>query len=103
VGSATVTVKNSPPVITSFTITNLVRVGANVNARVVFKDAGVNDTFTAVWNWGDGSTSNGSISNYVVSGSHTYAKPGIYMVTITITDKDGGVARAYNLVIVSRR
>jgi predicted extracellular nuclease len=103
VGSATVTVKNSPPVITSFTITNVARVGANVNARVIFKDAGVNDTFTAVWNWGDGSTSNGSISNHVVSGSHTYSKPGIYLVTITITDKDGGVARAYNIVIVSKR
>jgi PKD repeat protein len=103
VATATITVKNSPPVITSFTITNEVRVGANTYARVAFKDAGVYDTFTARWNWGDGSTTSGSINNYTVTGSHSYTKQGIYLVTITITDKDGGVASAYNHVIVSRR
>jgi ABC-type branched-subunit amino acid transport system substrate-binding protein len=103
IATATVTVRNSPPVITSITITSPVRVGTVVNARAVFTDAGVHDTFTATWNWGDGSTTSGSISNYAVTGSHTYTRQGTYLVTITITDKDGGVARASKAVVVSRR
>jgi hypothetical protein len=102
VATAAVTVRNSPPTITSFTINSPVRVGTVVNARAVFRDAGIYDTFTATWNWGDGSTTGGSISNYVVTGSHTYNRRGIFLVTITITDKDGGVGRASRAVTVSR-
>src|SRR5512137_1101207 len=37
-----------------------------------------------VWNWGDGSPdSNG------VMASHDYPMPGIYVVTLTVTDNDG--------------
>lgn len=103
VASATVTVRNSPPVITSFTITGPVRVGTVVNARAAFRDAGVNDTFTATWNWGDGSTTSGDIRDYAVTGSHTYGSQGTFLVTTTITDKDGGVARASKAVKVSTR
>jgi uncharacterized repeat protein (TIGR02543 family) len=103
VDDATVTVRNVPPVITSFTITSNVHVGDAVNARVIFKDAGIYDTFTAVWNWGDGTTTSGSISNYAVTGSHVYTQKGDYTVTITITDKDGGVAHVHKVVYVSKR
>jgi hypothetical protein len=103
VDDATVTVRNVPPVILSFTITSNVHVGDTVNARVTFKDAGIYDTFTVVWNWGDGTTTSGSISNYAVTGSHVYTQKGDYTVTITITDKDGGVVHAHKVVTVSRR
>jgi CSLREA domain-containing protein len=101
--SAKITVKNLPPVITSFTITSNVRVGTTVNARVTFKDAGINDTFTAVWKWGDGTSTTGTVSGYVVTGSHVYTKPGTYTVTITITDNAGGVGKATKAVIIQSR
>jgi PKD repeat protein len=103
IDDATVTVRNVPPVIISFTVTSNVYVGDTVNARVTFKDAGVYDTFTAVWNWDDGTTTSGTISNYAVTGSHTYTKKGDYTVTITISDKDGGVVNVRKVVHVSKR
>lgn len=98
--SSTVTVKNVPPVITSLTFNSSVRVGVKINAYAIFKDVGINDTFTAKWKWGDGTTSAGAISGNTVNGSHTYTKPGIYLVTIMVKDKDGGVGQAYKLIFV---
>lgn len=103
-GNATVTVRNLPPAITS-----LVMAGGKwhyydspVQALATFKDAGINDTFTAVWKWGDGTTSTDTMGTNTVTGSHTYTKPGDYLVTITITDKDGGVARKSISIFVPR-
>jgi predicted alpha-1,2-mannosidase len=47
--------------------------------------------YTASLDWGDGSTSAGTITpgqlnSYAVQGSHTYAKPGYYRVAISVTD-----------------
>jgi hypothetical protein len=51
---------------------------------------------TAVWNWGDGSTSAGTVNQTgttgTVSGSHVYAAVGIYTITLTVTDSTGGGA-----------
>ena len=98
--SSTVTVKNVPPVITSLTFNSSVRVGVKLNTYATFKDVGINDTFTATWKWGDGTTSAGTINDKTVNGSHIYAKPGIYLITITVKDKDGGVGQAYKLIFV---
>lgn len=49
--------------------------------------------YSASINWGDGSTSPGTItgspSKFTVSGSHPYAEEGSFTATVTITDKDG--------------
>jgi PKD repeat protein len=100
VDAATVRVKNVPPVITSMSVSRTSRVGIQVNSRATFKDAGIKDTFTAIWEWGDGKTSTGKISGAAVSGSHYYAKPGIYLVTIMVKDKDGGIGQANRLIVV---
>jgi hypothetical protein len=57
-----------------------------------FSDTNTSTTaadYQAELNWGDGSSSTGTISgtnpNFAVSGSHTYAKAGFYTITVTIT------------------
>jgi hypothetical protein len=56
------------------------------------------DQHTAVWDWGDHTTSAGTVTEAngqgSVSGSHTYAAPGIYLVTLTVTDQRGASGSA---------
>jgi hypothetical protein len=46
--------------------------------------------FSAAINWGDGTTSSGTVTrqgtSYVVQGSHTYASDGNHTVTVSVTD-----------------
>jgi PKD repeat protein len=54
-----------------------------------FTDADDGDDHTATWDWGDGSNpEDGAVdqANNSVSGSHTYAEPGVYEVTLTVED-----------------
>jgi hypothetical protein len=71
-----------------------VEAGTPFTSKVTFSDPGVLDApFTALWTWGDGTPqSDGATteSGGPVSGSHSYLAPGIYTVSVTITDKDGG-------------
>jgi PKD domain/K319L-like, PKD domain/Bacterial Ig domain len=62
-----------------------------------FTDPGVLDTHTVTWDFGDGTSSS---ANFAPGGSanftttHAYAAPGYYNLTLTVTDKDGGVGTA---------
>jgi len=72
-----------------------VMVGSPVTVSASFTDPGVLDTHTAAWDW-DGETSAGTVAESAGSGSasgtHAYATPGIYTISLTVTDKDGGAA-----------
>jgi hypothetical protein len=46
------------------------------------------------WDFGDGATSDGS------SPSHTFGKPGIYVVTLTVTDAEGSSSRGFLQILV---
>ena len=59
-----------------------------------FTDVGTLDIHTAVWDWGDGTSSVATViqgsGSGTVTGSHTYMLPGDYLVTVTVTDDDTG-------------
>ncbi|HET6967076.1 MAG TPA: PKD domain-containing protein, partial [Ornithinibacter sp.] len=74
--------------------------GTNVGASASFTDPGTADTHAAVWEWGDGTTSVGSISGGSAAGSHTYAVAGVYTVTLTVTDDDGGAGTSVSQYLV---
>ncbi len=84
-------VPNVPPVVGAITApTAPVVVNTQVNASANFTDGNPGDTHTAVWNWGDGMTSPGNVTESngtgSVAGSHVYIATGVYTVTLTVTD-----------------
>ncbi|MBI5122304.1 carboxypeptidase regulatory-like domain-containing protein [Candidatus Roizmanbacteria bacterium] len=99
-------VNNLTPIVSTIIInTTPVQINNPINASATFTDQGILDTHTATWNWGDGSTTNGTVLELNGSGSvsdnHTYTTTGVYLVTLTITDKDGGKgANTYSYVAV---
>jgi PKD repeat protein len=103
--SATHTVENVSPLVGPIA-TPLApnAVGAAVSANARFSDPGVQDTHTAVWNWGDGSSQAGTTSatsgGSEVTGSHSYTRAGVYQITLTVTDKDGGVGQRVSEYVV---
>jgi hypothetical protein len=88
---------NAAPAVTSVVLPSVpVAFGAGpVNVTAGLSDADVADTHSATIEWGDGSQSAGSVTESAgagtVSGSHAYAQPGVYIVSVTVSD---GVATA---------
>ncbi|UCG69529.1 MAG: right-handed parallel beta-helix repeat-containing protein [Thermoplasmata archaeon] len=69
-------------------------VGTPIDISAPFTDQGILDDHTAEINWGDGTITNGLIDEAdgsgTVTGSHPYTIPGVYLITLTLWDKDGG-------------
>ncbi|KKQ86039.1 MAG: hypothetical protein UT08_C0002G0061 [Candidatus Woesebacteria bacterium GW2011_GWB1_38_8] len=88
---ATVEVANVAPSVGTVTApVEPVAITNSVNAGVNFTDPGTSDTHTAVWKWGDSSTSEGTVTGGSATGSHPYTSAGVYTVKVTVTDDDGG-------------
>jgi PKD repeat protein len=68
-------------------------VNTQVNISVTFTDSDTEDIHTAVIDWGDGTSSDGTVvesnGSGSVSGEHTYMLPGVYAITVTVTDNHG--------------
>jgi hypothetical protein len=98
-----VTVNNMPP-----TIDTIVGpldpqpVGTVITATAEFTDSGIYDTHNATWDWGDGSTSemNLPLGARTVSAVHPYDATGVYTISLTIEDSDGGVGSKQFMYIV---
>jgi hypothetical protein len=71
-----------------------------------FSDPSSPTSHTVSWNWGDGATSAGTTTETggsgTASGSHTYANPGIYTISVTVTDSGSlsGSATADHYVVI---
>ena len=103
----TVTVNNVAPVLANVT-NDSPAIGGAVEGEAVtvnadFSDAGAFDTHTASIDWGDGTETIGMVDQVAgtVTGDHVYADGGIYEITITLTDDDGGEAEAVTAAVVA--
>ena len=92
--SAALTVYNlAPEVAVEATVpVDPVALGDAISVSVPFSDTGSLDTHAVSWNWGDGTSSSGTVAGLLAAGSHVYAAPGIYLVSCSIVDDDTGVA-----------
>ncbi len=82
-----------------------VQVGTNINTSANFTDSDVSEVHTAEWDWGDGSTSPGTVieedGSGQVTGSHTYTTAGVYTVTLTVSGENSCPGQAvFQFVVV---
>jgi PKD repeat protein len=68
-----------------------VPVGATISVTAPFTDPDRDETFTAIWDWGDGATSPGvvDLTAQLVVGSHPCDQPGVYSVRLVLFDRAG--------------
>ena len=84
----TVTVSNVSPVVNAgddITINE----GGTAHFNGVFKDSGWLDTHTFEWDFDDGSP----LVQGTLTPTHMYTDDGVYTVTLTVTDDDGGTGK----------
>jgi PKD repeat protein len=104
--TAIVNVDNLPASILSINAPlDPIQLGNSVSIEASFSDPGALDTHVAQWNWGDGIISDGVVNESSgvgnVYGNHVYSFTGVYTVTLTVTDKDGGSTEAnYQYVVI---
>ena len=73
--------------------TPAVATGTSLTVSAAFTFQSSSAPCTAIWSWGDGTTSTGSVSESttsgVVTGTHVYHTGGAYPISLTVTDSRG--------------
>lgn len=80
-------------------------VNTSISTSASFTDPGKLDTHTALWDWGDGTTSSGAVTENQgsgsVNGTHSYSAAGVYELKLTVTDKDNGSGQSiFDYVVI---
>jgi PKD repeat protein len=104
----TVTVSNVAPSVNAGA-NQAINEGASASMTGTFTDPGWLDTHTATINWGEGTVEAGLVSEEnvkpdstgTVSKTHTYGDNGVFTVTLTVCDDDGGCSSDTLTVTVS--
>ena len=92
--TAAIYINNVAPTVNSVTVNNPMNsVNSSVTATVAFSDPGTSDTYTLVWDWGDGATSQTTATETgngtgTASTNHSYTTAGVYTVNVKVVDKD---------------
>jgi probable HAF family extracellular repeat protein len=93
-----------PPVPAPLRFTGSASANALLSFSASFTDVDVRDTHKAVWSWGDGSKTVGTVSERSGTGSvsaqHAYRAAGIYTVRLTVTDSSGKSSTVERKVVV---
>jgi len=96
-----------PPVAGPVKYTGAAHTGTLLSFSAGFQDVDVRDTHKAVWSWGDGSKTTGTVNEKSgtgsVSGQHAYRAAGIYTIRLTITDSSGKDSSVERKVVVGGR
>lgn len=101
VDTALIMVNNAAPTVESITAPiDPVQIGTTIEVSGTFNDLGTEDTHTATFNWGDDTSSAGSIDDYSVTGSHTYSNAGVYILTLTVSDEEDSGFLTYQYIVV---
>ncbi len=84
---------DNPPVLGQITApSSPVQVNNLVTVNNSFTDD-PDDSHTAIWNWGDGTNSTGTITELggsgTVQGVHAYTSPGVYTIALTVNNNHG--------------
>ena len=100
-----ITVLNVAPTLGPISTTHdPVAVGSVVTASADFNDLGFFDTHTTVWDWGDSTTSAGTVTETdgsgTVTGTHMYTAAGVYTVTLTVTDDGDSDTAVFQYIVV---
>lgn len=99
IATTTIAVSNATPIVSAITAPLApVELSATNNVNATFTDLGNLDAHTAVWDWGDGSSSSGTVIELngagTVTGNHSYASAGVYTITLTVIDDDTGAGQS---------
>ena len=94
------------PAVGPITVSSVVvPINTSVSTSATLTDTGPLAGHTRVWDWGDGTTSTGSVpagatGTAAVAGAHTYTAAGVHTVTLTVTDPSGlSTERAFLYVV----
>lgn len=80
-----------------------IELGNSIDVSATFIDECDQGDHAATWYWGDGSSSAGTVDQGAnnVDGSHVYDEPGVYIITLTVSDRfdsDTKVSTTYAVV-----
>jgi len=93
--TATVTVLNVAPAVNAGS-DQTVNAGTTVGFSGSFTDPGAGDTHTIHWDFGDGTSVDGTLTP-----THPYSSAGTYTATLAVTDDDGGIGSDSLLITVN--
>ena len=103
--SSTVFVENQAPDVSVSALPGSVQTGSSQTVASSFTDAGVQDTHSVVYDWGDGTlASDGAVTESGGSGSattsHAWTTAGTYTVTVLVADDEGATNSTSTVVEV---
>ena len=104
--STTIIVANQAPIVIAGADQALDEGTNNNDVRLDFtvSDRPTDGAFTYFIEFGDGTTQvQTSMTNSSFSANHSYADSGLYIPTLTVTDKDGGVGTASSRITIRNR